>query len=166
MLNTLVDNFGARRKKKCLGRGIGSGKGKTCGKGHKGQKARSGVSLLGFEGGQMPLYIRLPKRGFHNHTRVNYNEITFHDLHNLVANHNVDPNNIDVVELAKKGVLKGKYKRFKLLHKGDISQGFKITVHAATKGAMQALQEHKGGVNIISNPSIAQKKINKAAAQK
>ncbi len=166
MFNTLVDNPGARRKKKCLGRGIGSGKGKTCGKGHKGQKARSGISLLGFEGGQMPLYIRLPKRGFHNYTRTHYNEVNFNELNNLVENYNVDPKNINVTELAARGLLKGKHKRFKLLNKGEVSPGWKITVHAATGGAMEAVKAGKGEVHLIPMPTPSVEKKEKIVDKK
>jgi large subunit ribosomal protein L15 len=151
----LVDNYGARRKKKCLGRGIASGKGKTCGKGHKGQKARSGVSLLGFEGGQMPLYIRMPKRGFNNYNRTHYTEVTFTQLANLVQNHNVDPNNINVPELAEKGLIKGKYNRFKLLNKGKLEKACKITVHAATSGALEVVKKAKGSVTLLTKTPAA-----------
>ena len=86
MLNKIRDNVGARKKGKRLGRGIGSGKGKTSGRGGKGQTARSGVAINGFEGGQMPLYRRLPKRGFKNYTRQEYEVINLTDLSDLITN--------------------------------------------------------------------------------
>src|ERR1700690_1823511 len=85
-LSDIADNAGSRKKRMRVGRGIGSGKGKQAGRGGKGQTARSGVAIKGFEGGQMPIHRRLPKRGFNNHTRVDFNVITLRDLQVLVDN--------------------------------------------------------------------------------
>ena len=83
-LNEIKDNMGSSRSQKRIGRGIGSGTGKTSGKGHKGQKSRSGVSIKGFEGGQMPIHRRLPKRGFTNINRINYTELNLHNIQKLI----------------------------------------------------------------------------------
>ena len=85
-LNELKDNPGSRRSRTRVGRGIGSGKGKTAGRGHKGQKSRSGVAIKGFEGGQMPIHMRLPKRGFNNYTKKKYTEITTGKLQSYIDN--------------------------------------------------------------------------------
>src|SRR5688500_10283232 len=108
MLNVIKDNKGARKKSKRLGRGIGSGKGKTAGRGGKGQTARSGVALNGFEGGQMPLFRRLPKRGFNNYNRKEYEVLNFSDLTDLISNKKLSANNITIDSLREAGVLKGK----------------------------------------------------------
>ena len=89
-LNEIKDNFGSNKSRKRIGRGIGSGKGKTSGKGHKGQKSRSGVSIKGFEGGQMPIHRRLPKRGFKNIKRINYTEINLDNIQNLIDSKKID----------------------------------------------------------------------------
>src|SRR6056300_248232 len=91
-LNNIKDNKGANKERKRVGRGIGSGTGKTSGKGHKGQKARSGVSIKGFEGGQMPIHRRLPKRGFNNINKVSFVEINVNRLDKLIDEKIIDPN--------------------------------------------------------------------------
>lgn len=135
MLNVIKDNKGARRTYKRLGRGIGSGKGKTSARGGKGQTARSGVALNGFEGGQMPLYRRLPIRGFNNYTRVEYETINFSDLERLISEKKVDSSNITIPELLKSGFFKGKGIRIKLLANGELKQQCALEVHAASKAA-------------------------------
>ena len=90
-LNQIKDNMGSTKNRKRIGRGIGSGTGKTSGKGHKGQKARSGVSIKGFEGGQMPIHRRLPKRGFTNINRINYTELNLGKIQKLIDSNKIDP---------------------------------------------------------------------------
>ena len=93
-LNDIKDNLGSTKSRKRIGRGIGSGTGKTSGKGHKGQKSRSGVSIKGFEGGQMPIHRRLPKRGFTNINRVNYTELNLGNIQKLIDGKKIDPKKI------------------------------------------------------------------------
>ena len=93
-LNEIKDNLGSTKSRKRIGRGIGSGTGKTSGKGHKGQKSRSGVSIKGFEGGQMPIHRRLPKRGFTNINRVNYTELNLDTIQKLIDGKKIDPKKI------------------------------------------------------------------------
>ena len=93
-LNEIRDNKDSSKPRKRIGRGIGSGTGKTSGKGHKGQKARSGVSIKGFEGGQMPIHRRLPKRGFKNINRVNYTELNLEKIQRLIDSKKIDPKKI------------------------------------------------------------------------
>ena len=90
-LNEIKDNVGSTKSRKRVGRGIGSGSGKTSGKGHKGQKSRSGVSIKGFEGGQMPIHRRLPKRGFKNINRINYTELNLDNIQKLIDGKKIDP---------------------------------------------------------------------------
>src|SRR5579862_5905282 len=104
-LNEIADNPGAHYRAKRRGRGIGSGKGKTSARGGKGQTARSGVALNGFEGGQMPLYRRLPMRGFNNYTRVEYAPINFSDLERLAEEKKIDPSNVTLLQLRECGFL-------------------------------------------------------------
>ncbi len=149
MLNKIRDNKGANHNSKALGRGIGSGKGKTSGRGGKGQTARSGVALGGFEGGQMPLYRRLPKRGFNNYTRKEFEVINIETLQNAI-----DKNTISSVEsitcsvLHGLGLYRGKYK-LKLLAVGEIKQPITIEVHAASKKAIEAIEKSGGKVLLI-----------------
>ena len=108
-LNELRDNPNARKSRTRVGRGIGSGKGKTAGRGHKGQKSRSGVAIKGFEGGQMPIHMRLPKRGFNNFTRKDFAELTLGNLQSAITKGLIDKNNpITEVELNAAGIVKKK----------------------------------------------------------
>lgn len=152
-LNDLRDNPGARLKSKRLGRGIGSGKGKTSGKGVKGQKAREGVALNGFEGGQLPIYRRLPKRGFHNHFRVQYAPLNLGTLDAAIAAGRIDAGQeITEATLRAAGVLpKGKVGGLKaagvrLLGKGEITRAVRITVSGASAAAVAAVAAAGGSV--------------------
>ena len=156
MLNTLRDNYGARKKYKRLGRGIGSGKGKTSARGGKGQTARSGVALNGFEGGQMPLYRRLPKRGFTNFTRVEYEVINFHDIQTLIDNNKVEPSNITLKHLRSIGALKGNTSMLKILAGGELKTKAKIYAHVASKKALEAAK--KCGLEIVIEKFTVAKK--------
>ena len=154
-LNEVRDNEGARHKFKRLGRGIGSGKGKTSGKGVKGQKAREGVSLNGFEGGQLPLYRRLPKRGFHNMFRKEYAPVNLGALSRAIEAGKLDagqPITEDVLLAAglwHRGTLAG----VRLLAGGEISQAINVTVSGASVSAREAVE--KAGGTIVTTVGAA-----------
>jgi large subunit ribosomal protein L15 len=147
-LNELRDNPGARHKSKRLGRGIGSGKGKTSGKGVKGQKARTGVSLNGFEGGQMPIYRRLPKRGFKNLFRKEYAPVNLGVLEAAIAAGRIDATQpITEERLRAAGLVRGgKIAGVRLLAKGEITRALTITVSGASAAAVEAVQRAGGTV--------------------
>src|SRR5690349_21669407 len=143
-LNELRDNPGARRKSKRLGRGIGSGKGKTSGKGVKGQKARTGVALNGFEGGQMPIYRRLPKRGFYNPFRIEYAPVNLGVLAAAIEAGRIDADKpITEKTLRNAGLVRGgrKIAGVRLLAKGAIARAVTITVSGASAAAIQAVRQ-------------------------
>jgi len=146
-LNQLRDNAGARLKSKRLGRGIGSGKGKTSGKGVKGQLARTGVSMNGFEGGQMPIYRRLPKRGFNNLFRKEYAPVNLGSLEAAITAGKLDagqPISEDTLRTA--GLVHSKLAGVRLLAKGEISRAITITVSGASAAAIEAVQKAGGSV--------------------
>jgi large subunit ribosomal protein L15 len=146
-LNELRDNPGARPKSKRLGRGIGSGKGKTSGKGVKGQLARTGVSMNGFEGGQMPIYRRLPKRGFWNPFRKEYSPVNLRTLEAAIVAGKLDagkPIDEDTLRLA--GLVRGNLSGVRLLADGAISRAITITVSGASAAAIEAVQKAGGSV--------------------
>jgi large subunit ribosomal protein L15 len=147
-LNELRDNAGARPKSKRLGRGIGSGKGKTSGKGVKGQKAREGVSLNGFEGGQLPIYRRLPKRGFNNVNRKDYAPLNVGTLAALIESGKIDAGQkITEATLRAAGVYAGsKLAGVRLLGRGEISQKVEIEVSGASASAIAAIEQAGGSV--------------------
>ena len=146
-LNELRDNPGARLKSKRLGRGIGSGKGKTSGKGVKGQKAREGVSLNGFEGGQMPIYRRLPKRGFDNPFRKEYAPVNLGALEAAIAAGKLDAGQpIGEETLRAAGLVRGKLDGVRLLANGEITRAVTITVSGASAAAIEAVQKAGGSV--------------------
>jgi large subunit ribosomal protein L15 len=148
-LNEISDNPGAHKKSKRLGRGIGSGKGKTAGRGGKGQTARSGVSLLGFEGGQMPLHRRLPKRGFANLFRKQFAEINLGRLQAAIAAGRIDAAHpIDGAALVKAGLVKRARDGVRLLAKGELSAKIEIAVAGASKAAMEAVAKAGGRVTL------------------
>ncbi len=147
-LNELRDNPGARLKSKRLGRGIGSGKGKTSGKGVKGQKAREGVALNGFEGGQLPIYRRLPKRGFKNIFRKEYAPVNLGELAKAIEAGRIDPGQpIDEDALRKAGLVRGgKVAGVRLLATGEIGRAITVTVSGASAAAVAAVQAAGGSV--------------------
>jgi large subunit ribosomal protein L15 len=146
-LNELRDNPGSRLKSKRLGRGIGSGKGKTSGKGVKGQKAREGVALNGFEGGQLPIYRRLPKRGFKNIFRREYTPVNLSALTRAIEAGRIDAAQpITEVELRAAGLMSGKAVGARLLAKGEIGRAITITVSGASAAAVAAVQAAGGSV--------------------
>ena len=156
-LNELRDNAGARPKFKRIGRGIGSGKGKTGGRGVKGQKARSGVSLNGFEGGQLPLYRRLPKRGFKNLFRTEYAVINVGTLDKAIADGKVAADGtLDEAALEAAGLVRiGKTAGVRLLAKGVITRAVTISVTGASPAAIAAVQA-AGGTVTVKNPPVAE----------
>ena len=147
-LNEVRDNAGAHLKSKRLGRGIGSGKGKTSGKGVKGQKAREGVSLNGFEGGQLPIYRRLPKRGFNNIFRTEYAPINIGTIDQAVEAGKLDANQaITEAALEVAGLVRlGKAVGVRLLAKGEIKRAVRVTVSGASAAAIAAIEQAGGTV--------------------
>lgn len=146
-LNELFNIPGARRTKKRVGRGIGSGKGKTCGSGTKGQKARSGVAINGFEGGQMPLIARLPKRGFNCPSSKNFIAFNFKKLQEITVAHKVKPGTlIDKDFLVKAGFIKNPKLLVKLLGDGALSEKFDFKLDAYSKTAKDAVEKVGGKI--------------------
>ena len=155
-LNELRDNKGARYKSKRLGRGIGSGKGKTSGKGVKGQKAREGVALNGFEGGQLPIYRRLPKRGFVNIFRKESAPLNVGALDAAIADGRLPANEpLDESKLRECGVVRAgaKFAGIRLLAHGAITRAVTITVSGASAAAVAAVQAAGGSVTVLNAPA-------------
>jgi large subunit ribosomal protein L15 len=150
-LSDIADNAGSRKKRMRVGRGIGSGKGKTAGRGGKGQTARSGVRIKGFEGGQMPLHRRLPKRGFNNIFRVDYAEINLDRLQEAIDAKTIDIKAvINAESLVKAGVLRRSKAGVRVLGRGEIKAKINIEVHGASKTAIEAIEKAGGSVKIIA----------------
>ncbi|GIX08938.1 50S ribosomal protein L15 [Elioraea sp.] len=154
-LNELRDNPGARRKFKRVGRGIGSGKGKTAGRGVKGQKARTGVALNGFEGGQLPIYRRLPKRGFKPLSRTVYSPLNLARLERAIAAGRLDPERpIDEAALRAAGLVrKGRHAGVRLLATGSVSRPLRLTVAGASAAAVAAIEAAGGSVTLTAAPA-------------
>ena len=143
-LNNIVDK-GSIKNSKRVGRGIGSGKGKTSGAGHKGQKSRSGVSIKGFEGGQMPLHRRLPKRGFKNPFRKELSIVNFRDIDKAINSKKLNPEKeISQDDLVKAGLVRKKNIGIKLLANGKLSHKIIIKVNKASKKATEQLSKING----------------------
>ena len=150
-LSEIADNSGSRKKRMRVGRGIGSGKGKTSGRGGKGQTARSGVRIKGFEGGQMPLHRRLPKRGFNNVFRVEYAEVNLDRIQQAIDAKQLDTNAVINAEaLVKAGVLKRARAGVRLLGRGEIKAKVDVEVHGASKSAVAAVEKAGGAVKILA----------------
>lgn len=148
-LTDIRDNKGARTRRKIVGRGIGSGLGKTCGRGGKGQTARSGVAINGFEGGQNPIYRRLPKRGFNNIHASKYFELTFDKVNVLLANGVVKAGDtIDRNLLIQSGVMKKWYDAVSLVSTGSLKEKVSFEVTRATKSAAAQVEKLGGKVAI------------------
>jgi large subunit ribosomal protein L15 len=146
-LNQLSDNEGARKARMRVGRGIGSGKGKTSGRGVKGQKARTGVSIKGFEGGQMPLHRRIPKRGFTSLNRPDYVELNLGRLQAAIDAGKLDAKGtIDSAALQKAGVIRRGLDGVRLLGKGEIKSAVTISVAGASASAVAAVEKAGGKV--------------------
>ena len=148
-LNTLKSK--SSKKKKRLGRGIGSSRGKTCGRGHKGQKSRSGVAIKSFEGGQMPLYRRLPKRGFKSNKIIkDIALINLSKIQDTINKNKILPNTkINLQSLQKSNLVNNKYKRLKLLGSGVIKEKFDAEVHFISKSAREKIEKSGGKVTLI-----------------
>ncbi len=156
-LNEIRDNEGARKGRMRVGRGIGSGKGKTSGRGQKGQTSRSGVSINGFEGGQMPLHMRLPKRGFNNIFAKDYAEVNLGAIQKLV-----DKAVVDHAALKAAGVARGGKDGVRILAKGEFSAKLNFNVAGVSASAKAAIEKAGGSVDVIVVVPAAEK----AAAKK
>jgi large subunit ribosomal protein L15 len=150
-LSDIADNAGSRKKRMRVGRGIGSGKGKTSGRGGKGQTARSGVRIKGFEGGQMPLHRRLPKRGFNNIFALEFVEINLDRIQQAIDAKLIDTKDTVTAEtLVKAGVLRRARDGVRLLGRGEIKAKLNIEVHGASKPAVAAVEKAGGSVKILA----------------
>jgi large subunit ribosomal protein L15 len=151
-MNTLSSNTKLKRPKKRLGRGIGSGKGKTSGRGVKGQKSRSGVAIKSFEGGQMPLYRRLPKRGFNPINKKKIAKINLDQLQDFVDKKKIDPSNvINLESLKKNNIINKSYLKFKVLGNGKLTSKIDLEVDYSSISAKEKI-ENLGGILKIKNP--------------
>jgi large subunit ribosomal protein L15 len=161
-LNQLSDNPGATHARKRLGRGTGSGLGKTSGKGHKGAKARSGVAIKGFEGGQMPIYRRMPKRGFKNPFRNDFVEVTLARLQRAVDSGKLDAKKpVDAEAMRAAGLFKQVRDGVRLLGSGELKAKLDLTVSGATKSAVAAV-EKAGGKITVTEPKKAEAEASEA----
>ena len=157
-LNEIRDNDGARKGRMRVGRGIGSGKGKTAGRGQKGQKSRTGVSINGFEGGQMPLHMRIPKRGFNNIFAKDYAEVNLGQIEKLVQAGKLDAGTtIDHDALKAAGVARGGKHGVRILAKGDFSSKLSFNVAGISKSAREAIEKAGGSVSVIDVVPAADK---------
>jgi large subunit ribosomal protein L15 len=169
-LNDIRDNAGARKGRMRVGRGIGSGKGKTSARGQKGQKARSGVAIKGFEGGQMPLHMRLPKRGFNNPFGKDYAEVNTGMIQKFIDAGKLDASaTITEGALRAAGLVRGGKDGVRLLGKGEITTKATFAVTGATKGAIAAVEKAGGTVEVAPaatpehEKKLARRDANKAA---
>ena len=161
-LNELRDNPGATKKKKRIGRGPGSGIGKTGGRGIKGQKSRSGVAINAYEGGQMPLYQRLPKRGFHNPNTKRFAIINLAILQKFIDAKKIDTKKpVDEAALIESGLVRRKRDGVRLLAKGEISAKIDLTVTGASRAAIEAVEKAGGSVTVLAPPKA---KVEEASA--
>ena len=150
-LSDIADNAGSRKKRMRVGRGIGSGKGKQAGRGGKGQTARSGVRIKGFEGGQMPLHRRLPKRGFNNIFRLQFAEINLDRIQQAVDSKLIDvKETVNAESLVKSGVIRRAKGGVRLLGRGELKAKLNIEVHGASKSAIAAVEKAGGTVKILA----------------
>ncbi len=146
-LNSLIKN---NKKKIRVGRGIGSGRGKTSSRGHKGQKSRSGVAIKSFEGGQMPLYRRLPKRGFKSLNKGNTAILNLSKIQNIIDKpKNAIKNTLDLKILIEKNLINKKFKKLKILGTGEIKKNIEISAHFASKQALAKIEKAGGKISIV-----------------
>ncbi len=165
-LNEIRDNPGARRPRMRIGRGIGSGKGKTGGRGGKGQTARTGVSINGFEGGQMPLYRRLPKRGFTNIFALKFSEVTLGRLQTAIDNGKVDAKKTITQEvLVASGLIRRIRDGIRLLGTGELKAKVSLEVTGATKSAIAAVEKAGGSIK-VTPAKLTEAKAKKKSAEK
>ncbi|MCA6117145.1 50S ribosomal protein L15 [Bradyrhizobium sp. WSM 1738] len=150
-LSDIADNAGSRKKRMRVGRGIGSGKGKTSGRGGKGQTARSGVRIKGFEGGQMPMHRRLPKRGFNNIFKLDFAEVNLDRLQQAIDAKKIDAKDTVTAEsLVKAGVIRRAKDGVRLLGRGELKAKLAIEVYGASKSAVAAVEKAGGSVKILA----------------
>ena len=166
-LNELKDNPGSRKFRLRIGRGIGSGRGKTGGRGGKGQTARSGVRLGGFEGGQMPLHRRLPKRGFNKRNRKAWNEVNLERLQEAVDSGRLDAEKpVDTAALIAAGVVRRALDGVRLLGAGELKAGLRLTVNHATAAARAAVEKAGGAVTLIERKVLPADEVKRAKTAK
>ncbi|MEO6433806.1 MAG: 50S ribosomal protein L15 [Sphingomicrobium sp.] len=162
-LNEIKDNAGARKSRMRVGRGIGSGKGKTAGRGQKGQKSRSGVAIKGFEGGQMALHMRLPKRGFNNIFAKDYAEVNVGAIQKAIDEKKLDAKGtLDQAALGAAGLVRGGKDGVRVLGKGELKAKLVLKVAGVSKGARELIEKAGGSIEIIE----AKNKAELAAAKK
>jgi len=154
-LNELSPADGSTKKRMRIGRGVGSGKGKTGGRGVKGQNARSGVAVNGFEGGQMPIYMRLPKRGFKALNSKNHAWINLGRIAKAVEAGTLDASDVTEESLVKAGLVRNRRDGVRLLAKGDAPKNLKITVTGASKAAVEAVEKAGGSVTVTGAAKAA-----------
>ena len=147
-INQLTSTLTSNKKRKRRGRGAGSGLGKTAGRGVKGQKSRSGVSINGFEGGQMPVYRRLPKRGFKNIFQKKIQNINFSMIENIIKKHNFDPSKITETDLFEKKIFSKSKGALKLLNVGNIKEKLNIEISYASKTAIEKVENNGGTITL------------------
>ncbi|MDU8946296.1 50S ribosomal protein L15 [Ovoidimarina sediminis] len=147
-LNELSDNPGAAKKSKRVGRGPGSGKGKTAGRGIKGQKSRSGVAINGYEGGQMPLYQRLPKRGFNKPNRKSFAVVNLGQIQKFIDEKKLKAGEIGEDALVEAGLVRRKKDGVRVLAKGEITAKIQLTVTGASKSAVEAVEKAGGSLTV------------------
>lgn len=149
-LNEIKDNEGARKSRKRVARGIGSGSGKTGGRGQKGQKSRSGVAVNGFEGGQMPIYRRLPKRGFKNPFAKEFAVVNLDTIQKAVDAGKLSSDAIDINSLLSAGIVSKQLDGIRLLARGALTAKVTISVNSASKAAVAAVEKAGGKVTIVA----------------
>src|SRR6476620_8747221 len=155
-LNQIKDNRGARQSRVRVGRGIGSGLGKTAGRGQKGAKSRSGVSIAGFEGGQMPLHMRIPKRGFNNIFAKDFAEVNLGAVQKLIDARKLDSKGtLDHDALKAAGLARGGKDGVRLLGKGELKTKVSFKVAGASKGAIEAVEKARGKVEMLAGRDSA-----------
>jgi large subunit ribosomal protein L15 len=163
-LNEISDNAGSRKARMRIGRGIGSGKGKTGGRGGKGQTARTGVRIKGFEGGQMPLHRRLPKRGFNNIFAIEFNEVNLGRVQEALDKGKLDAEDVvDAEALVRAGVVRRAKHGIRLLGKGEIKAAVQFEVYGASRSAVEAVEKAGGSVKILAPQKPAEQDGDKAA---
>jgi large subunit ribosomal protein L15 len=155
-LNEIKEQEGATHSKKRVGRGIGSGMGKTGGRGVKGQKSRSGVAINGFEGGQMPIYRRLPKRGFNNIFKKNFNIVAVGRIQQAIDAKKLKAGAITVAELVEAGICKSAKDGVRVLSDGDLTAKVELTVAGASKAAIEKIEKAGGSVTIAAPAKAAE----------
>jgi len=166
-LNEIRDNNGARKSRMRVGRGIGSGKGKTAGRGQKGAKARSGVSVNGFEGGQMPLHMRIPKRGFNNIFAKDYAEVNLGMIQKFIDAKKLDTKAvIDQAALKAAGLSRGGKDGVRIIAKGTLTAKINLSVAGASKAAVEAVEKAGGKVEILTVKPAAEKAAEKKGSAK